>query len=649
MSLSNETPIRTYCGNGTTVAWSLPFSVKQETHVGVYLTSPEGKETRLTENFSVDLAERTVTYPAPQSELAPLSAGWKITLRRHTPLTQQVDLTQQGELDVEALEGGLDKTVMQIQELAEQLSRAVTFRPAQDGAQTDAQAYLEELRSAQAQAVSQVTQLTGEALAGAQEAVEAARAANGQAVQSVQTAQEAAQQAQQASRQAASVQAGLAEYVAQAVAAKESAAEAQTAAAQCASACENASALARKWAVQTSAEVAAGEGYGAKKYAQDAAQSAQQVQTAQTECAAHASSALASKNAAAGYAENAGENAARAVSSASAAQSGAAAALASAQDAALSAAVSRGLAVGTVYYSQSALNTDNPGALPLFTGETVISANTIYPDFWAWVTRHTDLQCTAEEYESALETYGECPYYVLDADAGSMRLPKLVHYVKMADTAAGVTQSGPGLPNITGRVFQNEAGYNVASGAFYKGKQSPARTTNTGSAGVYVEFDASQSSSVYGSSETVTPAHSTLYPWVTAFTHAVEASVAQAAAFQTALVAKADIGLGNVPAHIDYVVESFQEGTGWYRRWRSGRLEQGGKKAVYANQNTAVTLLKPYADTNYQVFAVYDGGTGAGAAGGTTAAVNLKSETGFSIGSQGGDASWYAIGREAEE
>ncbi|MGN0016210.1 MAG: hypothetical protein ACI37O_02590, partial [Candidatus Avelusimicrobium sp.] len=34
----------------------------------------------------------------------------------------------------------------------------------------------------------------------------------------------------------------------------------------------------------------------------------------------------------------------------------------------------KGLPVGTVYFSQSALNTDNPGALPLFTGETIASA-----------------------------------------------------------------------------------------------------------------------------------------------------------------------------------------------------------------------------------------------------------------------------------
>ena len=69
--------------------------------------------------------------------------------------------------------------------------------------------------------------------------------------------------------------------------------------------------------------------------------------------------------------------------------------------------------IGEVYFSQSALATDNSGALPLFTGETIASANTIYPEFYNWVSAHTELQCTSAEYESALTTYGECAKYAI--------------------------------------------------------------------------------------------------------------------------------------------------------------------------------------------------------------------------------------------
>ncbi|MDD6152800.1 MAG: hypothetical protein PUC11_02500, partial [Elusimicrobia bacterium] len=94
-----------------------------------------------------------------------------------------------------------------------------------------------------------------------------------------------------------------------------------------------------------------------------------------------------------------------------------------AQDAQESAKRASKLPIGSVYLSQSGLAVDNVGALPLFTGETIASASTLYPDFYAWLQNHSGLTCTAAEYEAALSTYGECPKYVL-AD-GNLRLPLL--------------------------------------------------------------------------------------------------------------------------------------------------------------------------------------------------------------------------------
>lgn len=204
--------------------------------------------------------------------------------------------------------------------------------------------------------------------------------------------------------------------------------------------------------------------------------------------------------------------------------------------------------LGEVYYSQSSLATDNSGALPLFTGESVSTA--MYPSLTEWVTKHTELQCTAEEYESALSTYGECPKYVLSAD--SLRLPKLANYVKMANASEGITQSGAGLPDVKAisngakttawtplpdyaESVVNTKGYDLLSG-------SGTSTTNTFQ---YIENRASLSSEVYGNSDTVTPAHTTLYPWVFAYSAVIPASTAQAADFQNALSGKADSNLGN--------------------------------------------------------------------------------------------------------
>lgn len=102
----------------------------------------------------------------------------------------------------------------------------------------------------------------------------------------------------------------------------------------------------------------------------------------------------------------------------------AAKAAASAQEAAQSAQNSRGLAIGQLVWSQSSLAKDNPGCLPLWTGEYYTNASTLYPDFYAWVKSHSELCKTKAEYDEALSAYGKCLYYVADEVAGSLRLPK---------------------------------------------------------------------------------------------------------------------------------------------------------------------------------------------------------------------------------
>lgn len=355
--------------------------------------------------------------------------------------------------------------------------------------------------------------------------------------------------------------------------------------------------------------------------------------------------------------------------------------------------------IGEVYFSQSSLATDNAGALPLFTGETIASADTIYPDFYNWVTEHTELQATAEEYETAITNYGECPKYVLsskvvtwttgtytiysrqypryvsdffsDKDctrqltpsdiglssyeedglkiiekdgntsivlgnssvieesvvflpnvdfvgsgdissyyrsftktteedylSGSLRLPKLANYIKMANTAEGITQSEAGLPNVTGS-FTLTQGATIlpeqVDGCFYREDDVVSATVYGGTATTTgaTKMSASRSSEIYGNSDTVTPSHTTLYPWVFAYNASVPASTAQASEFQEGLSGKADTNLGNIPANYDYVVETYNDGTNWYRVYKSGWVEQGGYSTGATTKT--ITFLKPFA------------------------------------------------------
>ena len=256
--------------------------------------------------------------------------------------------------------------------------------------------------------------------------------------------------------------------------------------------------------------------------------------------------------------------------------------------------------IGDVKWSYSKLATDNSGRLPLFTGETITSANTIYPEFYNWVSAHTELQCTAEEYESALSTYGECAKYVIGA--GSLRLPLIRNYIKAANTSEGIKNIEAGLPNITANwnSAQYDGGWGTSEGAVY-GVKNNSPEHNSSSSGMRAYFDASRSSAVYGKSSTVTPASTTLYPWVVAYTAAIPASTAQAAEFQQGLSGKADTNLGNIPSNYDYVVESYKDDQGnWYRKYKSGWLEQGGTVLnIPANSSVNITFLKPFANTLY--------------------------------------------------
>lgn len=304
--------------------------------------------------------------------------------------------------------------------------------------------------------------------------------------------------------------------------------------------------------------------------------------------------------------------------------------------------------MGEVFWSQSPLASDNPGGVPLWTGAYYANASALYPDFYAWVKEHTELCTTKADYDARLAQYGEVPFYVVDEVEGSLRLPKLSNYIKNAG-AEGITQAEAGVPNITGG-FGGTWGTRE-TGAFAR-KSSISNFAYNGGAIIYdADLDASRSSPVYGKSDTVTPAHTTLYPWVCAFNSAIPVSIAQAAEFQGALNGKANTDLANVASNIDYVVESYSDNDGnWYRVWKSKRVEQGGVTALIPpGTGITITFFKEFANTSYTIIS-----TPYGAYYNTEMAnnpVTQKLTTSFNQASGSAPSasfSWYACGQGAE-
>ena len=67
---------------------------------------------------------------------------------------------------------------------------------------------------------------------------------------------------------------------------------------------------------------------------------------------------------------------------------------------------------------------------------------------------------------------------------------------------------------------------------------------------------------------------------------------------------KVDLASGVLQENVDYVIESYVNGSSWYKVYKSGWCEQGGRLAYTGNNyTTQVAFLKPYRDNNYSLIA----------------------------------------------
>lgn len=157
-----------------------------------------------------------------------------------------------------------------------------------------------------------------------------------------------------------------------------------------------------------------------------------------------------------------------------------------------------------------------------------------FESFTTWVKDliklYPNLSCTNEEFENACTSsdFGQCGKFVVDDNAGSIRLPKVVNVQGLFDlTQAGLTVEA-GLPNITGKVsggqlMRTDVGA-TSSGAFSLSSGYNSRSTGENAASYAINLDASRSSAVYGNSTTVQH-EAVQYPYWIQVATGVETSV----------------------------------------------------------------------------------------------------------------------------
>nr|DAG53632.1 MAG TPA: tail fiber protein [Caudoviricetes sp.] len=121
----------TYNGNGNATEFAYQFKILDRTDIKVLLTDADGKEKLLTKDYYVDVEKNVVRYPGyavgaevPESERpAVLPTGWKLTIYREVPVTQETDLPDQYPFN--QVEDIGDKLTMIAQQLTDVTGRSL--------------------------------------------------------------------------------------------------------------------------------------------------------------------------------------------------------------------------------------------------------------------------------------------------------------------------------------------------------------------------------------------------------------------------------------------------------------------------------------------------------------------------------------------
>ena len=203
------------------------------------------------------------------------------------------------------------------------------------------------------------------------------------------------------------------------------------------------------------------------------------------------------------------------------------------------------------------------------------------------------------------ETYAEL-YSVIGTTFGegdgqtSFNLPDLIDRFAQGSAAPGQKVEA-GLPNVTGNASNIMVGTNFQStGAFSTTVEGVSPTYGgTTFAAVRFNFSADKSNPIYGTSNTVQPPALTLLPCVKAFDAASNPGLIDITGLANEVDGKLDRVIDSKP--VRYVIDAYNDGTNWYRKWSDGWLEQGG--AIESKLYGTASLLVPFATANYIVVA----------------------------------------------
>ena len=124
-----------YAGNGATVAFSFAFKVFADSDLRVVHTSSGGVDTDLAlgSAFTAVLnADQTVSPGGTVTVATAPATGDTLTILSDVPLTQPLDLQNAGGFYPEVINDAFDRVVIQVQQIAQTIGRAVTVSATSD-------------------------------------------------------------------------------------------------------------------------------------------------------------------------------------------------------------------------------------------------------------------------------------------------------------------------------------------------------------------------------------------------------------------------------------------------------------------------------------------------------------------------------------
>lgn len=206
--------------------------------------------------------------------------------------------------------------------------------------------------------------------------------------------------------------------------------------------------------------------------------------------------------------------------------------------------------------------------------------------------------CTYEEYQTSITNNGFCEKFAIDNVNNKFKVPTLNNVMyQNTDTTLPVVGNGKTI-SVTDGI--TNVGLYISSSANPVVSRPGLYGTDVGTANTGTGFNMHNKSIGFSPDKDASclvaknKANASINFFVVVANGEINQSQMDWSAWATSLQGKANTDLSNTASNIDYVIESGTNDNGWYRKYKSGWIEQGGTYTAAANNIRTITFPTPF-------------------------------------------------------